>query len=421
MSYVVSPPQHPVLTCASSLAVALGEVESVDPLFMTTADKQTALVDLAAVAARLDELRLRVLGAADDVAALHGARDAGAWLAHATRADDAAGRRDLALARDLQRRPLVAAAMRTGRLDRAQAVVITRALDALPDDVPAQTLEQAEAVLVAQGEHFAPRELRRLGRRVLAVVAPEVDEAHERQALEDEEAHAEAVTSLHTRRRGDGTTDIRIRCADAIADRLLAYLTALTSPRRPDQHPGTGESGQAGTGPDDRRPYPQRLGHAFGDLLERMDPSRLPLHGGDATTVIVTIDLQTLLSGLGVALIGDEPITAAQARRLACTAQLIPAVLDSESVILDQGRAQRLYDRHQRKAMAIRDITCRTRGCTIPAAWCEAHHLTPWSHGGKTDLADGVLLCSHHHHRAHDHRYHLTRHPDGDITFHRRT
>jgi predicted restriction endonuclease len=57
----------------------------------------------------------------------------------------------------------------------------------------------------------------------------------------------------------------------------------------------------------------------------------------------------------------------------------------------------------------------------MPAAMCEAHHLKPWSQGGRTDLADGVLLCSHHHHVIHDPRYVTTRLPSGDYRFHRRT
>jgi hypothetical protein len=72
--------------------------------------------------------------------------------------------------------------------------------------------------------------------------------------------------------------------------------------------------------------------------------------------------------------------------------------------------------------MAIRDRTCRAEGCEIPAAWCEAHHAAaPWAAGGRTDLADGLLLCSWHHHRAHDHRYRMDRTGDRRLTFHRRT
>jgi hypothetical protein len=153
-----------------------------------------------------------------------------------------------------------------------------------------------------------------------------------------------------------------------------------------------------------------------------VDPKRLPLHGGDATTLMVTIDHDRLRDGLGTALVGDTPITAGEARRLACTANLLPAVLGGDSEILDLGRARRLFSPAQRKAMAIRDVTCRAEGCDIPAAWCEAHHATaPWTDGGHTDLADGLLLCSWHHHRAHDHRYRVERTGDRRLTFHRRT
>ena len=416
MSDLVSLPPHPVLACADALERVLAEVADVAPVFMTPDAKEAALVALAARAAQLDELRLRVLAAADDVAETHGSRDAGAWLSHRVRLDDRVGRHDLATARSLERHPVVATALRRGAIDRARAEVVMRAVDALPDSVGADVIDRAETLLTSEAAEFNPGRLRNLGRRVLAVVAPELDEAHEARLLEQEDAHAAAVTALHTHRRGDGATDIRIRCADAVADRLLTYLHALVSPRRPDE----GGTPPADTGADDRRTYPQRLGHAFGTFLEQVDPTRLPLHGGDATTVIVTIDLATLLSGLGVALVGDQPITAAQARRLACQAHLVPAVLGGESQVLDLGRGQRLFQRHQRKAMAIRDVTCRADGCTIPAAWCEAHHWKPWSRGGATDLDDGVLLCSHHHHRAHDHRYDSTRHADGSVRFHRR-
>ena len=138
--------------------------------------------------------------------------------------------------------------------------------------------------------------------------------------------------------------------------------------------------------------------------------------------MIVTLDLESLQTGLGTALVGDQPITAGEARRLACTASIVPAVLGGASEILDLGRARRLFNPAQRKAMALRDRRCRTEGCEIPAAWCEAHHARdPWVAGGRTDLDDGVLLCSWHHHRAHDHRYDQRRLPNGDLRFTRRT
>ena len=36
-------------------------------------------------------------------------------------------------------------------------------------------------------------------------------------------------------------------------------------------------------------------------------------------------------------------------------------------------------------------------GCTVPADWCEVHHLIPWQHGGGTDIANLALLCPHDH------------------------
>jgi len=71
--------------------------------------------------------------------------------------------------------------------------------------------------------------------------------------------------------------------------------------------------------------------------------------------------------------------------------------------------------------MMLRDRCCRAESCDVPATWCEAHHLKPWSHGGATNLTDGITLCSHHHHRAHDTNYRTQRLPNGDLRFHRRT
>ncbi|WP_341810217.1 HNH endonuclease signature motif containing protein [Labedella phragmitis] len=36
-------------------------------------------------------------------------------------------------------------------------------------------------------------------------------------------------------------------------------------------------------------------------------------------------------------------------------------------------------------------------GCSIPAGWCEVHHVTPHRHGGRTHVDNGVLLCWGHH------------------------
>ncbi|MET3935272.1 hypothetical protein ABIE00_003318 [Arthrobacter sp. OAP107] len=95
------------------------------------------------------------------------------------------------------------------------------------------------------------------------------------------------------------------------------------------------------------------------------------------------------------------PVNPATIRKIACDADIIPVVLGSRGRILDIGRASRVFPPHIRKAITARDQGCAFPGCTIPAAWCEAHHITYWSRAGTTSTSNGVLLCSHHHHLIH--------------------
>jgi hypothetical protein len=404
---------HPVLACAARVAEDLTAVGEVPVQPMSAEEKAAALVAVTGTIDQLHALRLRLLAAADDVAAEAGARDAGAWLAHRTRRDRREQQGDLRLATALADRwQHLESGLAVGAVNLAQARVIARALDALPDDVPGEVAKRAEAQLVEYAAQFGPSELRVLGRRILDVVAPEVGEAAEARALEAEERRAAERTTLSLTPCGDGTTRVHGRMPDAAAHRLATYLDAFTSPRQ-----GRHDHGDA------QGPVERRRGRAFGALLEHLDPGKLPDHGGDATTVLVTMTLDQLRSELaaaGVISSDDLRISGGEARRLACNAGIIPAVLGGKSEVLDLGRTSRLYSRAQRKALRITHQRCRARGCTVPATWCEAHHLKPWALGGLTDIADGVLLCPFHHHRAHDPTYELSRCADGDIDFRRR-
>ena len=414
-------PQHALLACLDALEAELKAVEDLEPMFMSVADKKAALVRSVAIRSRMDALYLRLLGSADDVAEQDGARDAAAWVALHTRQDRQQCRRDLRLAKALgESCAVVARALTDGEIHLEQARTVVEAVHAvatLPGDVDEEIVRAAEECLVTEAGAHDPRNLRIMGRRVLDVIAPEVAEDAERRALEREEGYASSVTKLTTRSFGDGTSQVVWRGADAVKDRLLTYLSSLANPRRKD--------GSEAKNPDDRRPYPQKLGHAFVTLLETLDPQRLPIHGGDATTVLVTMDADTLterLDASGVAMIGDQPVSASEARRLACQAGIIPMILGSASVVLDMGRKRRLYTGSQRRAQAKRQSTCGGEGCDIPSAWCEAHHGNGrWVDGAGTDAKDCVLLCAFHHHRAHDPRYDLTRMPDGSVRFSRRT
>ncbi|MGG7463360.1 DUF222 domain-containing protein [Plantibacter sp. YIM 135347] len=120
-------------------------------------------------------------------------------------------------------------------------------------------------------------------------------------------------------------------------------------------------------------------------------------------SIVIRMDLHDLTNSIGAAHIDGitEPITANTVRRLAGDANLIPAILTGPSQILDLGTARRLFSPGQKIALAERDGGCAWTGCPHPPAYTQAHHITWWSTGGTTDLSNGILLCSHHHHRVH--------------------
>jgi hypothetical protein len=59
----------------------------------------------------------------------------------------------------------------------------------------------------------------------------------------------------------------------------------------------------------------------------------------------------------------------------------------------------------------VRDGGCRFPSCDRPVAWCDAHHLRHWLHGGATDLGNLLWLCRGHHHAVHEGGWQLHGHP----------
>jgi hypothetical protein len=363
-------------------------------------------------------LRADVLAVADDLTDQTADRSPGTWLAVETRTERREAIHDERLGATLRHRwPQVAAAVRAGWITWQQAGVVSEALDALPGTLDAELVAKAESHLLAEAGQFGPRQLCRLGRKVLEVVAPDVADDHEHRLLLAEERRARAATRLSFRPRGDGTTDLIARLPDPVANRLKTYLDSYTSPRR-----------VALNSEVDQLSLPRRRGEAFCALLEHVPSSSLPRQGGTPTRVVVMIDYDTLCGRLadagahGVAETSTgDTITAGEARRLACTADILPVVLGGKSELLDLGRSSRLFKNSVRTALDVRDRGCRADGCDIPAAWCEAHHRRPWVPDGRTSLENGLLLCSFHHHRAHDPTYTQSRLPSGAVRFHRRS
>ena len=120
-------------------------------------------------------------------------------------------------------------------------------------------------------------------------------------------------------------------------------------------------------------------------------------------TIVVRMSLESLMSGLGEAQIDgiEQPISAGAARRLAAEARIIPLVFGGKSEVLDLGVGRRLFSKAQRIAFGERDDGCAWGGCQRPGTYTEAHHIRWWEHDGPSNLANGILLCSCHHHLVH--------------------
>jgi len=93
--------------------------------------------------------------------------------------------------------------------------------------------------------------------------------------------------------------------------------------------------------------------------------------------------------------LGSGPLSRPELRRLLCDSAITRLVTDGPSQVVDVGRATRSWPVPTRKAIAARDRGCRWPGCDRLVAWSDVHHVTWWEHGGRTDMANGVLLCGH--------------------------
>ncbi|MGZ5407873.1 MAG: DUF222 domain-containing protein, partial [Aeromicrobium sp.] len=233
--------------------------------------------------------------------------------------------------------------------------------------------------------------------------------------LDAEEKKAWNATELSMHNAGNGMMRGRFLLPVVQAGMFSTVLEGLASPRRnaPDIYDRDGEHSDAANG---TLTHSQKLGRAFCELIEHLPSEAMPQHGGLAATMTINIDLDALRDGLGTALLSTgEDMSASQARRFACNANLIPIVLDGKSTILDQGMARRLYDRYQRIALAKRDKGCVWKGCDRPPSWTESHHLLHYSKNGPTDLHNGALFCFFHHHLLHEGEWEARMSTDGIV------
>lgn len=130
--------------------------------------------------------------------------------------------------------------------------------------------------------------------------------------------------------------------------------------------------------------------------------------------VLVTAGDRARPDGIGRIEGTAMPVSIASVERNACAHGTIDVAFDSTGHPLDVGREQRFFTARQRIALAARDGGCCFGDCDKPPSWTEAHHVKHWKRDrGRTDIADGILLCRFHHLLVHNNGWDITRDDDG--------
>jgi Domain of unknown function (DUF222)/HNH endonuclease len=411
----------------SALAAAVDRLAGQDLDRLADAALVERALVLRGLGDRLDGQWLRTLAAVDARGAAGAeqgvpAGSTAGWLGRRLRMSAATATSLVRTARALfgGRLAGTAQALVGGELSLAHARVLAAGTQELPDQVAAE----AEPVLVEVARRLDPPRLRRVITHLRRVADPDgaegrVDHQHQRRGLWVASTW-EGMVAVHG-------------LLDPEAGQML--LAALEPLARPHDAQDTRSGGQ-------RR----------AELARRtLEGGRLPQSGGVRPQLTVTVDLDSLLGpgGVGGDTDGVGPLDPEGCRRLACdgavtrvlisrhpdpshhdpgddptlaallqaAATRLPATLGgAPTQPLEVGRTSRVVTAAQRVALVVRDGGCAVAGCGRPPAWCEAHHLVHWLHGGPTDLENLALVCRAHHRAVHEGGWRLGRDPDGRLT-----
>jgi hypothetical protein len=231
---------------------------------------------------------------------------------------------------------------------------------------------------------------------------------HARHAADPEAYVAEEVQGVEARSLTLTMADDGVVLVNGILDKVggAALRTALEPLARR-------------AGKDDNRHYDRRLADALIDLsMHALDTGVIPQQASQRTHLQVTACLETLLGLDGAPAAELEfslPISAKALERLACDCSKTRILFDSDSMVIDVGRAKRVISGPTRKALNARDRGCVWPGCDRPATWTSGHHLVHWIRGGTSDLPNLALLCYRHHWNVHEGNWQIVRTDDGGI------
>ena len=237
----------------------------------------------------------------------------------------------------------------------------------------------------------------------------------------DENGVADREEALRQRRclnlypQPDGTMRISGILDPESAAHLVAAIDAATSPRRGGpRFVDPGAKDRARRLMDDPRTTPQIALDALVDLVKLgVASDSAHIVGAHKPTVRVHVTARDLDRRAGTAQFEGQTasVSLATAERHLCADGFVPILFDKGGEqLMNVGRDERLFTNRQRIGLAARDGGCRFPDCDRPPSWTEAHHINEWDRDHwRTDIADGILLCRHHHMLVHNNGWQVTR------------
>lgn len=334
---------------------------------------------------------LRLIAEFDERGGWHGVgiKSCAHWLAWQCGLGPGAAREHVRVARTVQRLPLIGAAFAEGRLSYAKVRALTRVAD---PDCEAELLELAEELTASQVERVV-RQWRRADRPDAESIQLEQDF----QSWWDDDG----MLVLRVRMPAEQGATL-LTAVNSLAERAARRERAVLKKR--------GEAtGEKGRDEDDdvrlarERTTARRLAAMAQLAAAAVDADR---RAGDPPRREVVLHVDSAVIDADAAagrayLDGGPALHPSQARRMLCEANVV-VMLEKDREILAVGRTKRRATRAQRRALLRRDGGCARPGC--PENRIErlhAHHMRHWLHGGRTDLANMVLLCDADHGLVH--------------------
>jgi hypothetical protein len=388
----------------AELNMLVDKLASMDPGGLSAAEHRELMRDKEALARRLPALcHASITWLAEHATAA----EVGASLRN-TMADDLritrgeAARRikeaaDLGPRQTLTGEPLppkfenTAAGQAAGAISTEAVRIIRGCLGRLPHwiDEPTRAETERQLAMVAAGSR--PDQLEQFAEDVELMLNPDGNFS------DADRAHRRGITIGP--QGPDGTSPISGHLTPELVAGLSAIYAKWAAPgtcnpadRTPTLHGQPDDKTVAG----DCRSTAQRNHDALNMIVRSTLMSKnLGSHQGLPVTIVATASLEDLQNKTGVARTATgTKLPIKDVIRMSAHAYHFLLLFDkAKPCQLYKGRTTRLATPAQRLVLTATERGCTRPGCTVPAAWCQVHHVKDWAEGGPTDMDNLTLSC----------------------------